>query len=389
MLWERILEEKKKVYQTYEVSPLELIFDLIVVFACSELTKHLLEHFNILGVIEAMIMLIAVYNLWTYTSFGATLIHNRRMTSRWMVLSVMLLGIFLNSGIEKAFGENPWIFVVPYLSSQLGQGIFTMIFGKGEGLKYHYRILTLWNLATAPIWIIGAFMWPEARVVFWGIAAFIDLIGLWFAHPAPGKKRSTENVEFDAKHMLERCRLFLIIALGEVVFTLIEALIESPVGYMTIILGVASFITIVSMWALYFWGADHLVARHFEKAKDAIRTAHLSMNGLFITVAGLILFSVGMRIIIEHPLAHNTQLLNGILFTGPILYLAAQGWYMWYVVKKAPWARAAASVALAVFGILNLQWHSYISLLLVMSVMMLLTFTVVFMNKREAGPNPV
>ncbi len=57
------MDNNKNKKLTYEVSPIELIFDLVIVFACMELTKHLLDNFCLLGIVKIIILLIAVYNL--------------------------------------------------------------------------------------------------------------------------------------------------------------------------------------------------------------------------------------------------------------------------------------------------------------------------------------
>mgnify|MGYP001446473568 CR=1 FL=1 len=295
----------------------------------------------------------------------------------------MLLGIFMNTGIREAFGEHAYIFIIPYLLSQLGQGPFIMISAKDKGLKQHYSILTIWNLSTTPLWIAGAMSEYKLRVILWSTAAFIDLIGLLLAHPAPGGRRSTENIQFNAEHMLDRYRLFLIIALGEAVFSLIETMIKSPKDYITLLLAIASFLTIISMRAMYFWGSDHLIVRRLEETKKPISTAHLTMNSLFIALAGLILFSVATRLIIEDPSRYNSPLLNGIFFGSLVLYLASQGWYTWYVLKKVPIVRITFSIILIIYGFISINWYSYFSLILVMILMITLASIIINLNGNE------
>ena len=61
---------------------------------------------------------------------------------------------------------------------------------------------------------MGATGYAESRLLWGSGAAVIDLAGTWLAHPLPGRVLRSEHVDFDANHMLERCRLFLIIAWG-------------------------------------------------------------------------------------------------------------------------------------------------------------------------------
>jgi low temperature requirement protein LtrA len=108
-----------------QVSPLELFFDLVFVFAVVQLSHHLLEHLTWAGAAETAVLLVAVYCVWAYTSFEATLLNVEAARQKWTVLAVMLLGLIMNSAIGSAFTDNPWAFVVPLLISQLGHGIAT------------------------------------------------------------------------------------------------------------------------------------------------------------------------------------------------------------------------------------------------------------------------
>jgi low temperature requirement protein LtrA len=86
-----------------------------------------------------------------------------------------------------------------------------------------------WLVASAP-WIVGGVVGGTRRLVWWAIAAVLDMTGTWLAHPIPGRVLRSENIEFDATHLLQRCRLFLLIALGEVVVTTAPPLLRYRAG---------------------------------------------------------------------------------------------------------------------------------------------------------------
>jgi low temperature requirement protein LtrA len=323
--------------EKYEVSPLELIFDLAFVFALAQLAEHLHHHLNWRGMMEMLVLLTAVYSVWAYTSFEATLIHVGKTQTQWMMLIVMLLGLFMFSSINHAFGEAAWAFVTPFLICQIGHGIITTFADTGTLLKAHYSRMLGWLLATTPLWIAGSFADVEGRLIWWGIAAGIDIIGTWFAHPVPGRVLKSDHVEFDADHMIERCRFFLIIALGEIVLSTSRALSAAPISFLTLLIGICSLASIVALWALYFGGSDHLVVRHAEETSNPILAARLAMNALIVTVAGLILLAVGIELAIEHPKEDATASTIFLLFGGPFLYLFSQGWYLWRITSKIPY----------------------------------------------------
>jgi low temperature requirement protein LtrA len=205
--------------QRYEVTPLELFFDLVFAFAVSQLSQHLFAHLSWRGAAETLVMLLAILTVWSYTSWAATMIPAAQSSTRWMVLAVMLLGLFMNASVTMAFTTSGWAFVAPLLLIQLGRTIWTIVNSNHAVYREHYFRVLLWFVTTTPFWLIGAAVNTETRVLWWALAAGIELTGTWLAHPVPGRRLQSENVEFNAGHMLERCRLFLLIALGESVLT--------------------------------------------------------------------------------------------------------------------------------------------------------------------------
>jgi low temperature requirement protein LtrA len=113
--------------QKYEVTPLELFFDLVFVFAVSQLSHHWLEHLTWRGAADVLVMLLPILTVWSYTSWAATMIPADRSKTLWMVLSVMLLGLFINASVTTAFTSSGWPFVIPFLLIQLGRTVWTIV----------------------------------------------------------------------------------------------------------------------------------------------------------------------------------------------------------------------------------------------------------------------
>src|SRR5918997_3719921 len=236
--------------QDYAVTPLELFFDLVFVFAVSQLSHHLLAHLSWRGAAETLVMLLAVFAVWFYTSWAATMIPADQSRTHWMVLTVMLPGLFMNASVTGAFDAMGWAFVVPLLLIQLGRTFWTYVNSPDAVFREHFFRTLLWLIAPSPLWIAGAAADPEARLLWWALAAGIDLVGTWLAHPIPGRKLRSEDVGFAGGHMLERCRLFLIIALGETVLTTGTAVAAASVTPTTLVTGTAALAGTVAMWGL-------------------------------------------------------------------------------------------------------------------------------------------
>jgi low temperature requirement protein LtrA len=340
--------------QSTEVSPLELFFDLVFVFALSQLSHHLLEDITWRGAAETAILLIAVYCVWSYTSFQGTMFNVRRPQIKLLLLVVMLLGLFMNASISDAWSDRAWAFVIPMLTCQLGQGVFTMVVAPDPQFREHYTAMLGWILASTPLWLIGAAADPENRLWWWGAAALIDLTGAWFAHPVPGVRvLRSDDVPFDGEHMLERCRLFLIIALGETVLTTGTALAHVDLDVATVAAGTFALLAIVALWAMYFAGSDNLVTNQFEETNNPIRAARLVMNAELIVVAGLITLAVGNEIVIAHPWGEPSWSLGLLLFGGALLYVLAQSWYLVMVIGRPGKPRLFGAIALVIGGVLT------------------------------------
>jgi low temperature requirement protein LtrA len=349
----------------YEVTPLELFFDLVFVFAVSQLSQHLLTHLSWRGAAETLVMLLAIFAVWFTTSWSATLVRVDQSRTRWLVLAVMLLGLFMNASVTRAFTTSGWAFVFPLLLIQLGRTVWTLVNSTDAVLQEHYFRTLLWVIATTPLWIAGAAVSPEARLLWWALAAGLDQIGRWLAHPIPGRRLRSENVEFDADHMLERCRLFLLIALGETVFTTGTAIAAAPSTLMTLITGTFALAGTVALWALSFGRSRRLIQQHLEKTSDPIRASRHAVNALTIMVAGLIAIAVANEEVIAYPLARTSFALCLLLAGGPILFLAAQGWYLWVVPKVRSRLHLVGAVVLLLVGLATLATPPYVALLLV------------------------
>jgi low temperature requirement protein LtrA len=349
----------------YEVTPLELFFDLVFVFAVSQLSRHLSTHLSWRGVAETLVMLLAIFAVWFTTSWSATMIRADQSRTRWLVLAVMLLGLFMNASVTRAFTTSGWAFVFPLLLIQQGRTVWTLVNATDAVLREHYFRTLLWVIATTPLWIAGAAMSLEARVLWWALAAGIDQIGRWLAHPIPGRRLRSENVEFDADHMLERCRLFLLIALGETVLTTGMAIAEASITVMTLATGTFALTGTVALWALSFGRSHRLIIRHLEKTSDPIRTSRHAVNALTIMVAGHIAVAVANKEVIVHPYGHTSFALSLLLGGGPILFLAAHGWYLWAVPNVRSQLHLVGGVALLLVGLATLAAPPYVALLLV------------------------
>ncbi|MFE3634675.1 low temperature requirement protein A [Streptomyces sp. NPDC059168] len=368
-----------------EVSPLELFYDLVFVFAVSQLSHHLLDHLMWRGAAETAVLLVAVFGTWAYTSYEATLLDVRRDVTRWMIVIVMGLGLFMNAAIAHAFDDRAWAFVVPLLLILFFAGTVTALTGRTDALREHFRRTLVWMTAAAPLWIIGAAVGSGPRLWWWAAAALVDLTGTWLAHPLPGRTLSGPELAFDSEHMIERLRLFFIILLGETVLTTGSAMTDAPVDTPTVFTAAGVFAALVCLWALYFGGGEDVFSTAVATTTDPVRSVRLGVNSAYVVLAALVALAVGSELAIAHPLGDGSVTLALLLFGGPALYLAATGWFYGVTAHGAWTERFLACAVCTVAGIAAVRLPPLASVALLDAILIVTATVLTRAHRRLAG----
>ncbi|MFZ6042175.1 low temperature requirement protein A [Vibrio natriegens] len=314
--------------EEYEVAPLELFFDLIFVFALIQLSHHLAEHLTWRGAAETATLLIGVLSVWSYTSWAATMIPVHRGTSTIMLLVVTLLGLMMNASIGSAFSDSAWSFVIPMLVIQVGRTIWTINNSPTTEYKQHFKAVLIWLVLVSPLWIIGALTEPETRLLWWGAAVLVDLIGSYLAHPIPGHRINFEQLPFDAEHMLERYNLFVIIALGETILMAGTSIAEHPTDFMTLFTGSSALMITMSLWALAFGSIQKHTEEYAKVTINPVGISHYAMNALMVMVASLVVLAVGNEKTIHHPIEHASLSTGLMISLAPGVFLMMQGLFL-------------------------------------------------------------
>ncbi|MCX5126772.1 low temperature requirement protein A [Streptomyces sp. NBC_00347] len=365
-----------------DVSPLELFYDLVFVFAVSQLSHHLLEHLSWRGAAETAVLLVAVVGTWVFTSYEATLLGIDRRVTRWMVVVVMGIGLFANSAIPHAFQDRAWAFVTALLFVLLSAGTVTALAARTEVQREHYRRTLVWMAAAAPLWIVGAAVDSGPRLWWWAAAALIDLSGTWLAHPLPGRTFRSREFPLDVPHMLERLRLFLIILLGETVLTAGRAMSDAPVDAPSMLATAGVFTALVCLWATYFGGGEEVVTTFVAHTTDPVGAVRLGVNSAYVLMAALVAFAVGSELTIAHPLGHGSATLALLLFGGPAFYLATAAWFYRTTTGGAWTERLIACVALAAGGVAAV-WLPPLASLALLDAILIVTATVLARAHRK------
>jgi low temperature requirement protein LtrA len=340
-----------------EVSPLELFFDLVYVFAIGQVSHHLVAHVDPRTGAETVILALAVFYAWYMVAWGANWLDPNPLPVRAALIGLMFASLLMSVAIDDAFGDRAWLFVTGYLLLQVGRCAFLIVALRGRPQGEHFVNDLVWELLAGVLWVAGALAVGDGRLLLWGLAVAFSYGGGWVGHWLPGRGRRVdlEHTQIAAGHLVERFRLFFIIVLGETVLTMGSAFAAeqfAPERLLALALGFAG--TVALYWC-YFHRAETLGARAAENAEDAGAVALWGTWTLTLIVLGLIAIAVADEMAIAHPGAHASLGFTMLAFGGPALFLLAQFLFQYATLRLASRSRALGVGVLAIFAIATAQ----------------------------------
>jgi low temperature requirement protein LtrA len=335
------------------VTPIELFFDLVFVFAIGQLSHHLLEHVDLRTGAETVILALAVIYAWSATAWGANWLDPERAPVKLLLIGLMFASLLMSVAIPDAFGDRAWLFVSGYLLLMLGRATFLIVALRGRAQGEHFVNDLIWGLLTACLWVAGAIVDGDARLVLWGLAIVTTQIGAWALHWLPGRGRriDLDNTDVSGEHLLERFRLFFLIALGETVLTTGAAFVDEPFEAVRLLTLTVSFAGSVALWWCYFESAEPAGEEAAERSRDAGSIGWLGTWTLTLVVLALIAIAVGDELAIAHPSDSPTLGFSILAFGGPALFLLAQLFVFRETLERVPRSRPLALGALAILAV--------------------------------------
>lgn len=308
----------------------ELFFDLVFVFAITQISHHLLYHYDLHGAVEAGLLFFAIWWVWIYTTWVLNRLDPERAAVRGLLFALMALGLYVSMAIPEAFGDRGLVFALAFVAMNIGRTLFMYVVVRSdEKLRGTYLRILIWFVASATFWILGGVLAPEWRITLWGAALGIEYLGpvLGFAVPGLGRDITT-NWMVKGGHMAERCGLFVIICLGETL--LVSGATFADLDWTAS--GHAAFIASlggsVGMWWVYFHIGYRRGAHQIETSDDPGRLARLAFTYAHIPiVAGIILSAIGAERAIAHPEAAGSVAEAASVVGGVALFLAGNAWF--------------------------------------------------------------
>ena len=274
----------------HRVTPLELFFDLVFVFAFTQVTSLLVDDPTWGGVLRGMLVLAALWWAWSGYAWLTSTIDVDEGGVRLAMLASMAAMFGVALAVPGAFGDDGVMFGVAYLLVRvLHLALYAIVSRDDPDLRSALGRLVPTELLGASLLLVAGFLEGDGRIGVWVLALAVDYFG-----PAV---RGLRGWWIAPEHFAERHGLFILIALGESIVAIgVGAGLELVPGVMVAAaLGIG---VVFALWWLYFDVAAIFTRARLRQASgvEQARLALQSYSYLHLPmVAGIVLFALGLE----------------------------------------------------------------------------------------------
>ena len=301
----------------HRVTPLELFFDLVFVFAITQVTILLADDPTWGGVLRGMLVLAALWWAWTVYAWLTSALDVDEGGIRLVMLAAMatLFGVAL--AVPGAFGDDAVLFGVAYLLVRLLHLLLALTVSRDDPDR-RGAILRFAPTAIlgASLLVVAGFLEGDVRIAVWLVALAVDYLGPVVIGPGQGWRVAPE-------HFAERHGLIILIALGESLIAIgLGAGFELDTA--VIVAAALGIVVVAALWWLYFDVAAILERTRLVQATgvelhrlalSAYSYLHLPM------IAGIVLFALGLKTTVGQVSEHLDTVPAVALCGGASLYL--------------------------------------------------------------------
>ncbi|AXQ31156.1 hypothetical protein D0B54_21845 [Solimonas sp. K1W22B-7] len=349
----RHLLRTREGHESGRVGYIELFFDLVFVFAVTQLSHALIHHFSLAGALQTLVLMLAVWWVWIYTSWVTNWLDPERLPVRLALMVLMLLGLLLSATIPQAFEERGLLFAGAYVAMQVGRTLFFLWAVRGRpGMVANFQRILVWLAASGLLWIGGGLAGHGERLAWWALALALEYAGPSLGFRVPGLGRSsTADWDVAGGHLAERCALFIIIALGESILVTGATVAGMEWNGITLAAFAVSFVGSLTMWWLYFDAAAETGSHTIAHAQDPGRVARLAYTYIhLLPVAGIILSAVADELVLKHPLGHTEPGVAAVILGSTALYLLGTYLFRCAIARRTQQVPLLAVIALLLLG---------------------------------------
>jgi low temperature requirement protein LtrA len=340
------------------ITTVELFFDLVYVFAVTQLSHLILGDLKVAGIGRAAFLLLIVWWAWIYTTWMANWFDPGSPAVRAVLTGVMLASLIMAAALPGAFGAHGVLFAISYVALQVGRNAAAAsLLGRGHPLRDVFERLVGWSAVSGVLWLAGAALPGDRRLLLWIPAVVLDLgapyAGYWLPRRGHGV---TTDWDIDGGHFTDRCQGFIIIALGESIVVTGATAADAGLSSTVVLCLAVAFLQTAALWWLYFGAVAQRSRQVMSASQDPGRLARDAYTYLHAPiVAGIIAIAVGDDLLIAQP----GQALHGVglamVLGGPALYLVGESLFRLRVGGVANAERLAVAAIFLLLAPLGAQ----------------------------------
>ncbi|MCC3289784.1 low temperature requirement protein A [Arthrobacter sp. zg-Y1110] len=330
--------------ETHRVTTFELFFDLVFVFAFTQVTGFMVHEHSFLGVLQGMVILVLLWWSWAPFSWLANQAHVDEGLMRFGLSAVMVAAFIAALAIPEAFEDldgglhGPMVLALAYSAVRiLHLVLYVYASGNDRPLRRQIAKLTFTAVLGAALVVTGALLGGTAQTWFWLAGMVLDT-GLTFLISWHGNWRI-----HSAAHWTERYALVVILALGESIVSIGVGASELPVSVPVLTGAAAGICLSIGLWWLYFDVTAVAAEHRFAALRGSARSSAAVVAYTYLhlpLVAGIVLTALGVEDVLAHVEEGKGLSSVGVfaLFGGPALYLLGTaafwrrmggGWKKW------------------------------------------------------------
>jgi low temperature requirement protein LtrA len=356
--------------EEYSVTPLELFFDLVFVFAFTQVTALMAYDLTWTGMLRGVALLLVVWWAWVGYSWLTNAVPvDDDVRSRIVVFAAMAAGLVMGLAIPKAFSDDGILFGFAYLTVTL---LFILLYAVAtrDRPEMNRAVLKLApGVLAAPVLvaIAGFFDAGAVRAVLWTVAIILTttaplISGTQGWHVRPG-------------HFAERHGLIIIIALGESIVALGLAASEEPHTAAVLTASVFGMVVVAALWWLYFDVVALAAEKRLGMATGAERNAIARDSYSYLHVLmilGIVFLALGLKKSLLEVAEPLKLIPSFALFGGVALYLVGHIFFRLRNMGSLNVQRTVVAVLLVAAIPIGVAVPAYVSLTMLLVLLIAL-----------------
>jgi low temperature requirement protein LtrA len=162
----------------HKVSSMELFFDLVFVFAITQLSHLLLTNLDARGAFQTALLLLALWLAWIDTAWFTNWFDPDRRPVRFVLIGLMVATLIMAVALPEAFGNRGLLFAIAFVALQVGRFAFAVVATRHDsGLHRNFERVLAWRAASGLLWLAGGLAAGQARTLFWAAAVAMESLG--------------------------------------------------------------------------------------------------------------------------------------------------------------------------------------------------------------------